>query len=345
METVIMYALFALGLALIVKGGDWFVDGASWLAEVTGIPKFVVGATVVSLATSLPEIIVSVIAAVEGHQILLEGVGDYVSQSQEKVAMAIGNGVGSIICNTGLIMAIGIMFIPTEVDRRRFSPKAILLGVSVVALLVLTRFGSLSNRGAIFLLIIFVIFVIENIKSSKAASLDEDIDFEEPLPRDKKTVIRNVLYIILGALGVTVGSNLLVNNGGEIARSWGVSESIIAVTIVALGTSLPELITAVAAVVKKQTAMSVGNIIGANTIVTVLILPICSFIYGGTLPVSEQNIYLDFPVVILMSVAALLPTMITKKFARWQGAFLLVIYIAYIVIVTARLDWYIALFE
>ncbi len=345
METLIIYALFAVGFVFIVKGGDWFVGGASWLAEITGIPKFIIGATVVSFATSLPEIVISVVAAVEGHQILLEGVGDFVSASQEKVAMAIGNGVGSIICNTGLITAIGIMFIPTQVDRRRFSPKTILLGISLVALIILTRYGSLSTKGAIFLFAIFVVFIIENFKSSKNASLDEDINFEEPSERDKKSVIRNVVSIFVGIAGITIGSRLLVDCGGEIARSWGVSESVIAVTAVALGTSLPELITAIIAVIKKQPAMSVGNIVGANIIDTVLILPICSFIYGGTLPVSEQNIYLDFPVCVLTSLIAFVPTVITKKFHRWQGAALLLIYIAYIVIVTTKLDWYLALFS
>ncbi len=345
MDSVIMYLLFAAGIVLIVKGGDWFVDGAKWLAEITGIPDFIVGATVVSLATTLPEILISVVASVEGHQILLEGVGDFIAASQEKVGMAIGNGVGSIICNTGLIMAIGIMFIPTEVDRRRFSPKAILLGVSVVALLILTRFGYLTTKGAIFLLAIFAVYIVENVKSSKRDFFDEDFDFDKASPRDKKTVIRNILSLVVGVAGIFLGSRLLVDNGGAIARSWGVSESIIAVTMVAVGTSLPELVTAIIAVAKKQPAMSVGNIVGANIIDTVLILPLCSFIYGGTLPVSEQNIYLDFPVMILLSLVALVPTVLTKKFHRWQGVALLVIYIAYLAVVTAGLDWYLALFS
>ena len=112
METVLMYLLFAIGIVLIVKGGDWFVDGAVWVAEVTKIPKFIIGATVISLATTLPEIIVSTIAAVEGHQILTGGVGNYLAASQDKVGMAIGNGIGSVICNTAMILAISIIFMP-----------------------------------------------------------------------------------------------------------------------------------------------------------------------------------------------------------------------------------------
>ncbi len=341
METVIMYALFAVGIILIVKGGDWFVDGAAWIAEVTGIPKFIVGATIVSVATTLPEIFVSSIAAVEGHEILMSGVGDYIFQAEEKVSLAIGNGVGSVICNTAMILALSLVFMPTEIERRKFTPKAVHLGLALVALMVMTRTGALSTRGSIILLVIFVSFILENIRSAKSDSLDDD----DPPQVDKKTVIRNVLGIIVGALCIVFGSRFLVNYGSDIARSWGVSEGIIGVTMVAVGTSLPELVTAISAIIKKQPSMSVGNVIGANIIDTVLILPICSLIYGGTLPVSVQNIFLDFPVCALVSVIALVPTVIGKKFFRWQGILLLLIYAAYLVIVSSKLDWYLSLFN
>ena len=141
-----------------------------------------------------------------------------------------------------------------------------------------------------------------------------------------------------------VGTRPTVNNGSDIAASWGVSEAIIGVTIVAIGTSLPELATAITAVVKKQTSMSVGNVIGANVIDTTLILAVCSFIYGGKLPVSAQNIYLDFPVAMLVSLIAAVPAIITKRFHRWQGVLMLVIYVAYLLIVTVGLDGYLAIF-
>lgn len=112
----------------------------------------------------------------------------------------------------------------------------------------------------------------------------------------------------------------------------------------AIGTSLPELATAITAVVKKQTSMSVGNVIGANVIDTTLILAVCSFIYGGKLPVSAQNIYLDFPVAMLVSLIAAVPAIITKRFHRWQGVLMLVIYVAYLLIVTVGLDGYLAIF-
>ena len=115
--------LFAAGLVCIIKGGDIFVDAATWIAEASGIPKFIIGATIISVATTLPEIFVSTIAAMEGHGILVSQVGDYIAASQDKVGMAIGNGIGSVICNTAMILAISIIFMPIAVDKRSFAPK------------------------------------------------------------------------------------------------------------------------------------------------------------------------------------------------------------------------------
>ena len=336
MENYLMYLLFAIGIVLIVKGGDWFVDGAAWLAEVTGIPKFIVGATIISFATTLPEIIVSSMAAVEGHKILISGIENYIIASQEKVGMAIGNGIGSVICNTALIMAISLIFLPIKIERKDFVPKALLLISSVMALFILSLNGFLTVSGAVILLIILVVYIIENVKSAKNNISDSD---EEPLKADRRSVARHVMLIVVGAACIVLGSRLLVDNGGEIARNWGVSEAIIGVTIVAVGTSLPELVTAVAAVVKRHPSMSIGNVIGANIIDTTLILSVCSFIYGGNLPVSTQNIHLDFPVAILVSLIAVIPTIIQKKFSRWQGIVMVVIYIAYLITVTTEPNW------
>ncbi|MGM9664704.1 MAG: calcium/sodium antiporter [Eubacteriales bacterium] len=341
METFLMYFLFAVGIVLIVKGGDWFVDGAVWVAEVTKIPKFIIGATIISVATTLPEIIVSTIAAVEGHGILVSGVGDYIAASQDKVGMAIGNGIGSVICNTAMILAISVIFMPIAVKRKDFAPKSILLIAAVVALFLFSMSGSFSLSGALVLILIFALYIAENIRSAKNNVSEND---DERPSADKRSVILNILRVVIGAAGIVVGSQLLVNNGSKIAASWGVSEAIIGVTIVAIGTSLPELVTAVTAVVKKQASMSVGNVIGANVIDTTLILSVCSFVYGGNLPVSLQNIYLDFPVAIIVSLIAAVPTIICKKFNRWQGILMLAIYIAYLIIVTVGLKQYLSLF-
>lgn len=336
METFLMYLLFAIGIVLIVRGGDWFVDGAAWLAEVTGIPKFIVGATIISIATTLPEIIVSSMAAMEGHKILISGIGNYIVESQEKVGMAIGNGIGSVICNTALVMAISLIFLPIKIERKDFVPKALLLAASVMALFLLSLNGSLTVSGAVVLLVILAVYIFENIKSARNNISNCD---DEPVKADRRSVARHLMLIVVGAACIVLGSRLLVDNGGEIARNWGVSEAIIGVTIVAIGTSLPELVTAVAAVVKRHPSMSIGNVIGANIIDTTLILSVCSFIYGGNLPVSVQNIRLDFPVAIIVSLIAVVPTIIQKKFSRWQGIIMVVIYIAYLIMVTTEPEW------
>lgn len=340
METFWMYVWFALGVALIVKGGDWFVDGAVWVAEVTGIPPFIIGATIISVATTLPEILVSTIAAVEGHSILVSGVGDCVAASQEKVGMAIGNGIGSVICNTAMILAISVIFLPVAAERKHFTPKFLLLLAALVTLFLFSLSGSFSILGALVLVLIFALYIAENVRSAKG-TVPKDV--EEHPATDKKAVVLNLLRVVVGAAGIVIGSQLLVNSGSEIAASWGVSQAIIGVTLVAVGTSLPELVTAITAVVKKQASLSVGNVIGANVIDTTLILAVCSFVYGGKLPVSAQNIYLDFPVAILVSLIAALPAIIQKKFSRWQGILMLLIYIAYLVIVTVGLDGYLSL--
>lgn len=340
MENMWMYLLFAVGVLLIVKGGDWFVDGAVWVAEVTRIPKFIIGATIISLATTLPEIIVSTIAAVEGHGILTSGVGNYIAESEDKVGMAIGNGIGSVICNTALILAISIIFMPIAVDRAKFAPKGFLLIAAVCALFAFSFRGYFSIAGAIVLLLIFAVYIAENIRSAKK---ETEKDTARP-NTEKKSVILNILRVLAGAAGIVIGSQLLVDNGSKIASSWGVSEAIIGVTIVAVGTSLPELVTAITSLIKKQSSMSVGNVIGANVIDTTLILAVCSFVYGGRLPVSQQNIYLDFPVAILVTCIAVIPTAISKKFQRWQGILMLAIYVVYLVIVTVGLESYISLF-
>lgn len=341
MEAFLMYFLFVVGIVLIVKGGDWFVDGAVWVAEVTRIPKFIIGATIISVATTLPEIIVSTIAAIEGHGILVSGVGNYIAASQDKVGMAIGNGIGSVICNTAMILAISIMFMPIAVDRKDFAHKSFLLIAAMLALFAFSLSGSFSIAGGLVLLAIFAVYIAENIRSAKGNTTE---NAGERPSTDKKSVIMNIEKVVVGAAGIVIGSQLLVNNGSKIAASLGVSEAIIGVTIVAVGTSLPEFVTAITAIVKKQTDMSVGNVIGANVIDTTLILAVCSFIYGGKLPVSAQNIYLDFPIAIIVSLIAAVPTVIKKKFSRWQGVLMLIIYIAYLITVTVGLKGYLSLF-
>ena len=299
--------IFVVGLVFIIKGGDWFVDSASWFAEATGIPKFVVGATVVSFATTLPELLVSVRAAMEGS-----------------AQLAIGNAVGSVTANTTLIMGVSLVAMAGVVNRKSFSLKGGLLLAASIGLTVLSLSGSLPTWSAYVLWAIFLVFMISNLVEGKKSSANDEIDSFE-----KKEVPGKILFFILGTAGIVFGAEFLVGSGQTIARGLGISEAIIGFTVIALGTSLPEFVTTLTAIRKKESSLSVGNIVGANIIDLTLILPLCAIINREPLPVERMNLVFDFPVCIAACAVAVVPTIIAGKFKKWQGVALLAIYAGY----------------
>lgn len=312
MEIIIIVLLFIIGVILIVKGGDLFVDAASWIAEVFRIPKFIIGATIVSLATTLPEMIVSVLAS-----------------SQGKVDMAVGNAVGSVISNIALIMAISIIFMPIEIKRHEYIAKSILLIMSSFILVILGFSGKVNLILSFVLLAIFVLAMWDSVKQAKGTKVSEEENKKEAT---KKEMIINISKFVLGAVGIVVGADLLVDNGSALARILKISERIIAVTIIAVGTSLPELVTTITAIAKKEASLSLGNIIGANIIDLTLILPICALVSKGYLPISKQVATLDIPMCFVVGLVSLVPALIGKRFYRWQGVSLITIYILYMMV-------------
>ncbi len=307
-----LIVLFICGLILIVKGGDFFVDAAAWMAEVSGIPHFLIGATVVSVATTLPELFVSCLGAARGSN-----------------AIAIGNAVGSVTANTGLIMAISIIFMPIVAKRSTYLFKSVLL-ILATAILYVASFGKrFSLIGSAALLIIFAVYTYNSIKEAKSGS-----DTSERREYEKKEIPLNILKFLFGAVGIVVGADLLVKSATEIATVSGVPEAVISATIVAVGTSLPELVTAITAIVKKQTSLSVGNIIGANLIDISVILPICSFVSKDGLVSLKQNLYIDFPVCLSVLLIAVIPALKREKFSKVQGFVLLAVYIAYVCVIS-----------
>ncbi len=299
--------IFVVGLIFIIKGGDWFVDSASWFAEATGIPKFVVGATVVSFATTLPELLVSVRAAMNGS-----------------AQLAIGNAVGSVTANTTLIMGVSLVAMAGAVNRKSFTLKGgLLLGASI-ALTLLSLSLELPTWSAYILWAIFLIFMISNLVEGKKAAASDEVDSYE-----KKEIPSKLLFFVLGTAGIVLGAEFLVGSGQTIAKGFGISEAIIGFTVIALGTSLPEFVTTLTAIRKKESGLSVGNIVGANIIDLTLILPVCAIIDGKALPVEQMNINFDFPVCIFACAVAVVPTIIAGKFRKWQGVALLAIYAGY----------------
>ena len=345
METVLMYGLFIVGLVLIIKGGDWFVDSASWIAEVLGVPKFVIGATIVSIATTLPEMIVSIQATAKGN-----------------VDMAAGNAIGSVTANTAMIMGLFIVCMPFAIKRKEFAPKACMMfGASALLMLgcIFTEkremqfagetgmYYSLSTIGLIALIAVFIIFFIENFISMKNNQVQiepspENIGIQEEdniVPTKEKATgkdwTKNLIFFALGAAGIVIGANLLVDKGTLIAQSLNVPQRLISVIAIAIGTSLPELVTTITALRKKVGALSVGNILGANIIDLALILPICSFVSmgkgTGALAVSANSVEIDMLVCLIAIAVAIIPTIITQKFQRWQGIVMLAGFLAYVI--------------
>lgn len=324
MQTVLTILLFAVGLVLIIKGGDWFVDAAVWIAEVSGIPQFIIGATIVSLATTLPELTVSVMGTLNGE-----------------VDLAVGNAVGSVTANLGLIMGISIVCIPAAVKRSQFNMKALLMAAAAIMLWLLCRGGALQVLPSILLLVIFGVYVWENIRDAKSgvdARLEKEEHSDRPSHENshKKQLPMQIGKFLVGVAAIVLGSNLLIDKGSEIAVMLGVPSVIIGVTMVAIGTSLPELVTTVTAIAKKEASMSIGNILGANVIDLTLILPVCSLISGGRLTIGEQSTALDMPMCAIVSILAILPPLFKGKFYRWQGVLLLAVYAAYVVILVTQ---------
>lgn len=302
-------AIFFVGLALTIKGGDWFVDSASWFAEATGIPKFVVGATVVSFATTLPELLVSVRAAMNGS-----------------AQLAIGNAIGSVTANTTLIMGVSLVAMAGFVSRKSFSLKGGLLLAAIIGLTVLSISGKLPAWSAFVLWAVFIIFMVSNVIEGKKGSENEKINSYE-----KREIPSKILFFIVGTASIVFGAEFLVSSGKTIASGIGISETIIGFTVIALGTSLPEFVTTLTAIRKKESSLSVGNIIGANIIDATLILPLCAVIDGSALPVERINLVFDFPICIAACSVAIIPTIIMGKFKKWQGFALLAIYTFYMV--------------
>lgn len=312
MSIFLVLLLFLLGIVLIIKGGDLFVDAAAWIAEISGIPKLIIGATIVSFATTLPEMLVSVFAAVDG-----------------KVDMAIGNAVGSVTANLGLIMAISVICIPSVIKRGDYLSKSVNMLAASLLVVLGGALGSIGLGLSLALFVVLALFFYENItaavKATHCAPAEERPEF------DGKSLAVNLLKFALGAVGIVVGADLLVDNGSELARIVGVSERIIGVTLVAVGTSLPELVTTVTAIAKKQASLSVGNILGANILDLTLILPLSNIISGKPLPITGASAMVDLPVCLLVGCIAVIPALVSEKFSRWQGVLLLAVYGVYVV--------------
>ena len=302
--------LFFVGLALVVIGADILVDGASGVARRVGLSEFVIGLTIVGMGTSAPEMVVSLLGA-------LEGKGD----------VAVGNVVGSNIFNTLLILGLTAVLLPigiTSGNRKRDIPMNLLVTVLFIFLgLEATLFGfgtdGLSRVDGLILIGLFIVYMVYSFLGGKNQATEE--------ASAQKPVWLNLVMILGGLAALTFGGNLFVNNATFIASELGVSEKFIAITILAGGTSLPELATCVAAAAKKKGQLALGNILGSNIFNILLILGLSSAIK----PLSFEKINLVDMGMLLLSALVLLPCLLPKKgkLGVADGIIFLLVWIGY----------------
>ena len=370
--------LFAVGLAMLIKGGDWFVDSASGIARRFHLPELLIGATVVSIGTTLPEVMVSAQGAMAGSG-----------------GMAYGNAIGSIICNTSLIAAITIAIKPGKAERKSMIvPVSFFFGAAVFYMVVAYFFGEFSRTVGIILLCGFVAYMLTTVLSMKKGNepqLDDADDHGDDDGEEKSATVgsliveaivaigggafmiykggiiaiigialmaifavyaviaitklaakkpfapmlRDILFLVIGAAVIAGGANLLVDSGTFIAETLGVPDTVIALTFVALGTSLPELVTAITSLAKGHGALSLGNIIGANLFNLVLVSGVSTVISPFAVPAESTiagipaSYVLDLPVMLGVMLLMTVPALIRGKLSRVQGILLLCVYAAF----------------
>ena len=310
---IVPVLLFCVGLVCLIKGGDWFVDGATGIARRFHLPELLIGATVVSIGTTLPEVMVSTTSALGGH-------GE----------IAYGNAIGSIICNTALIAALTIAVRPGKVDPKSLRTPVIFFFLAALFYTgIAYTTGYFSRAAGLILLALFVVYMVMTVRQMTAkpaaAAPEEPAAETEPLSRE-------LILLVVGAVLIAIGANLLVDNGTLIAQALGVPESVIALTFVALGTSLPELVTAITSLVKGHSALSLGNIIGANLFNLVLVSGVSVALAPFSIPQTAQiaghnaSLVMDIPVMFAVMLLLTVPALLRGKLSRIQGIVLLAIY-------------------
>ena len=307
--------LFVIGFILITKGADIFINCTVEIGKKTHVSELVLGATIVSFATTLPELTVSLCASINNQ-----------------TTMSLGNAVGSIICNTGLILGLVAFISPFKVDRKMFLSKSTLLLISILGLVIVGIDGTVNEKDSIVLLIILAIFMYTNYKSvtSEKVNKRSAVNLQEKKNTDTKVgeLLKIICLFLLGLVMMVAGSRLLVDNGSKLAEFIGIPQGIISLTIIALGTSLPELVSSLTAIRKKHHAISVGNVLGANILNITSVIALSSI--PNDIPILSQNVNIDYPFMIALILVLIIPTVKKNKLYRFQGLMLLLLYGAYI---------------
>ncbi len=318
------------GIFILYLGAEGMVRGSKRLAISLGIHPLIVGLTIVAFGTSMPELVVSVTAAIRGSP-----------------AIAVGNALGSNVANLGLILGVAALISPMRVEDRTVRlevPASIFAGVFLYLfagnLDISAMEGILLIIG--FLAFFFVALFPQIVKNVKVLPSELNLDLSNPLTQEEinearasQTWVSDLLLIVLGIAGLILGADFTVDSAIAIARNIGVSELVIGATVVALGTSLPELATSIVAAIKNEPDISVGNVIGSNLFNTFIVIGIPAII-TGYLPVERGVLIIDFPVMIGLSILVLPLLSSDRKLDRTEGLGLIVVYIGYILLAILR---------
>ncbi len=301
--------LIIVGFALLIVGADFLVDGASGIAKKFHIPEIIIGLTIVSIGTSMPELFVSITSAIDGYS-----------------DMALGNVIGSNLCNLLLILGLSSLIKPVDFqeETRKYEIPMCLL-FTIILMFFSNTSGGISRIEAVILLVLFVLFIAYTIYMGKKKSKEDSKVVEE---KNKNKTIKNIILIILGIVGLKFGGDFVVNNAVNIAQMFNISEKVISLTILAIGTSLPELVTSVTAAIKGNSDIAIGNIIGSNIFNILLILGVSSVIK----PITFNSSYnMDLSILcISMVILALFPIIPPKnKMSRANGLIYVLMYGAY----------------
>jgi cation:H+ antiporter len=313
--------LFLVGFVLLIKGGDWFVDGATGIAHRFHLPELLIGATVVSIGTTLPEVMVSAQAAL-----------------QHNSGISYGNAIGSIICNTSLIAALTVAVKPGKVNPKTLilPAGAFFLSAIIYSVIAYTT-GYFARWTGIMFLCMFAVYMFLSVKQMKNQDPEEDGTGEEDEEKKEMSLGMELALLVIGAAAIAFGANLLVNNGTIIAAALGVPDSVIGLTMVALGTSLPELVTAITSLMKGHGALSLGNVIGANLFNIVLVSGMAMTLSPFAIPAEKtlmginSSLLIDIPLMLGVMALLCVPALKKGRLYRWQGILLLCIYVGFTV--------------
>lgn len=309
MEIVLSVFILIVAFIVLVFGGNKFVDSSIALSKKLKIPPAVVGATITSIGTTLPELLVTIF-----------------SSSSDASGLAVGNSLGSIIFNSCIIG--GILLLCMAVSLKESGKLCAVLLLFILGITcVMCINGSLGIWEAMVLLVLFVAFIIINYINAKRAPLQSQV----PAQGLNKPTYIYVFMFILSAGAIALGAYFLVHEAKFLAGMAGLSDTFIGLTIVGMGTSLPELITTISSIRKKEPGLGLGNIIGSNIINCSLLLAITTLVSGGTLAVSKDTIFITIPTALFVCLLLLVPTIIKGKSKKWQGITLLGLYFAYFI--------------